>query len=152
MAARHRSRQRALQVLYQCDMTKQPVEQAIDSFYDTLYSGENDSPDDSDDEPGRDEFMEELAKGTSEMAADIDHRISSKSENWRLERMPTVDRNILRLAIYEMSRQETPAAVVIDEALELARQFSGEESVSFINGILDAVHKQNPEGGPQQTQ
>jgi N utilization substance protein B len=145
MAARHRSRQRALQVLYQCDMTKQPIDQAIASFYDTLYSEESDSPDNGPDEsdakPGRDEFMEELAKGTSEMAADIDHRISSKSENWRLERMPTVDRNILRMAIYEMSRQETPAAVVIDEALELARQFSGEESVSFINGILDAVHK-----------
>ena len=135
MAARHRSRQRALQVLYQWDMTKQPVEQAISSFYDTLYS------DESDEKPDRDEFMEELAKGTSEIAAEIDHRITSKSENWRLERMPTVDRNILRLAIYEMSRQETPAAVVIDEALELARQFSGEESVSFINGILDAAVK-----------
>ena len=116
-------------------MTKQPVEHAISSFYDTLYS------DESDEKPDRDEFMEELAKGTSEMATDIDSRITSKSDNWRLERMPAVDRNILRLAIYEMSRQETPAAVVIDEALELARQFSGEESVSFINGILDAVHK-----------
>jgi N utilization substance protein B len=135
MAARHRSRQRALQVLYQWDMTKQPVEQAIFSFYDTLYSDENAE------KPDKDEFMEELAKGTSEMAEDIDHRISSKSENWRLERMPTVDRNILRMAIYEMSRRETPPAVVIDEALELARQFSGEEAVSFINGILDAVHK-----------
>ena len=144
MAARHRSRQRALQVLYQWDMTKQPVEQAIASFYETLYSDENESEvpsDTEDDKPGRDEFMEQLAKGTSEMAPDIDHRITLKSENWRLERMPTVDRNILRLAIYEMSREETPAAVVIDEALELARQFSGEESVSFINGILDAVHK-----------
>jgi transcription antitermination protein NusB len=135
MAARHRSRQRALQVLYQWDMTKQPVEQAISSFYDTLYSDESDQP------PGRDEFMEQLAKGTSEMAADIDHRITSKSANWRLERMPAVDRNILRMAIYEMLREETPAAVVIDEALELARQFSGEDSVSFINGVLDAVHK-----------
>jgi N utilization substance protein B len=135
MPARHRSRQRALQVLYQWDMTKQPVEHAISSFYDTLYSGE------SDEKPDRDEFMEELARGTSEMATDIDHRITAKSDNWRLERMPAVDRNILRLAIYEMSRQETPAAVVIDEALELARQFSGDESVSFINGILDAVHK-----------
>jgi N utilization substance protein B len=138
MAARHRSRQRALQVLYQWDMTKQPVTQAIASFYDNLYSDETEE---EEHQPGRDEFMEELVKGTSEMAADIDHRISSKSENWRLERMPTVDRNILRMAIYEMSRQETPPAVVIDEALELARQFSGEESVSFINGILDAVHK-----------
>ena len=119
-------------------MTKQPVAQAISSFYDTLYS---DGSEEEEPQPGRDEFMEELVNGTSEMAADIDHRISSKSENWRLERMPTVDRNILRMAIYEMSRQETPPAVVIDEALELARQFSGEESVSFINGILDAVHK-----------
>src|SRR5258708_5906580 len=107
------------------------MEQVISSFYDTLNS------DESEERPDRAEFMEELAKGTSEMASDIDHRITSKSANWRLERMPTVDRNILRMAIYEMAREETPAAVVIDEALELARQFSGEESVPFINGILD---------------
>jgi len=86
--------------------------------------------------------MEELAKGTSQMALDIDNQITAKSENWKLERMPIVDRNILRMAIYEMNRHETPPAVVIDEALELARQFSGEESVSFINGVLDAVHKE----------
>jgi len=143
MAARHRSRQRALQVLYQWDMTKRPMDETISSFYETLYSDETkDKPDAT---PDRDEFMEELAKGTSEMSADIDHRIAEKSENWKLDRMPTVDRNILRMAIYEMSRQDTPAAVVIDEALELARQFSGEESVSFINGVLDAVHRQGTE-------
>jgi transcription antitermination protein NusB len=136
MAARHRSRQRALQVLYQWDMTKLPVEQVISSFYDTLYS-EDEKP-----EPGRDEFMEELVTGTSQMTPAIDERIVAKSANWKLDRMPVVDRNILRLAIYEMSREETPAAVVIDEALELARQFSGEESVGFVNGILDAVHRQ----------
>jgi len=136
MAARHRSRQRALQVLYQWDMTKQPVDQVISSFYETLYS-EDEKP-----APGRDEFMEELVTGTSEMATAIDDRIVAKSENWKIDRMPVVDRNILRLAIYEMSRQETPAAVVIDEALELARQFSGEESVGFVNGILDAVHRE----------
>jgi transcription antitermination protein NusB len=138
MPARHRSRQRALQVLYQWDMTKRPMEETISSFYDTLDAEEDQ------DKPDRDEFMEELAKGASEMAPDIDHRIAEKSEHWKLERMPIVDRNILRLAIYEMSRQDTPTAVVIDEALELARQFSGEESVSFINGILDAVHKAIP--------
>ncbi len=71
----------------------------------------------------------------------IDQRIQEKSENWRLERMPAVDRNILRLAVYEMTGVGTPAPVVIDEALELARQFSGDESVSFINGVLDAVHR-----------
>lgn len=136
MPARHRSRQRALQVLYQWDMNKGPVEDAISSFYDTLNSEDGEQP------TGHDEFMEELARGTSQMATDIDHQITAKSENWKIERMPIVDRNILRMAIYEMSRRETPAAVVIDEALELARQFSGEESVSFINGVLDAVHKE----------
>ena len=136
MPARHRSRQRALQVLYQWDMNKGLVEDAISSFYDTLNS------EDVEREEGRDEFMEELAKGTSEMAPDIDHQITAKSEHWKLERMPIVDRNILRMAIYEMNHRETPPAVVIDEALELARQFSGEESVSFINGVLDAVHKE----------
>jgi N utilization substance protein B len=154
MAARHRSRQRALQVLYQWDMTKRPVDEAIRAFYDTLdadkISAESmagvEPMEEADDEepstPGRDEFMEELAKGASEMAADIDQRIAGKPAHWKLERMPVVDRNILRLGIYEMSRQDTPAAVVIDEALELARQFSGEESVAFINGVLDAVHKE----------
>jgi N utilization substance protein B len=136
MPARHRSRQRALQVLYQWDMNKGDVEDAISSFYDTL------SSEDGEEAAGRDEFMEELAKGTSQMARNIDHQIIAKSENWKLERMPIVDRNILRMAIYEMNRRETPPAVVIDEALELARQFSGEESVSFINGVLDAVHKE----------
>jgi len=149
MPARHRSRQRALQVLYQWDMTKQPVEEAISAFYTSLYSEE---PEEKQGRPTRDAFMEELAKGTSAMAGDIDHRIAKNSENWKLERMPTVDRNILRMAIYEMSRKETPAAIVIDEALELARQFSGEESVPFINGVLDAVHRQNPDGRIQETE
>ena len=154
MPARHRSRQRALQVLYQWDMTKRPVEEAIVAFYDTLDAdkvAEEPMEEKDDDEPeedvssssGRDPFMEELARGASEMAPDIDHRIAEKSAHWKLERMPIVDRNILRLGIYEMSRQDTPAAVVIDEALELARQFSGEDSVAFINGVLDAVHKEN---------
>jgi N utilization substance protein B len=153
MAARHRSRQRALQVLYQWDMTKRPVEEAIRAFYDTLDAdkvAEEPMEENDDDEPeeegstasGRDPFMEELARGASEMAPDIDHRIAEKSAHWKIERMPIVDRNILRLGIYEMSRQETPAAVVIDEALELARKFSGDESVAFINGVLDAVHKE----------
>ncbi len=154
MAARHRSRQRALQVLYQWDMTKRPVDEVIRGFYNTLDADKAaeesnseaepmEEPDDGDPPtPGRDPFMEELAKGASEMASDIDHRIAEKSAHWKLDRMPIVDRNILRLGIYEMSRQETPAAVVIDEALELARQFSGEESVAFINGVLDAVHKE----------
>jgi len=140
MPARHRSRQRALQVLYLWDQRKQTIEEALSSFYETLGSEE--------DEPKRtppDEFMETLVRGTASHAAAIDQRIVAKSAHWRIERMPVVDRNILRLAIYEMDTLQTPHAVAIDEALELARQFSGDESVAFINGVLDAVHR-DPNG------
>ena len=137
MAARHTIPQRALQVLYQWDMTKQPVEQAISAFYDSLYSEENSAAARPRRVHGRTGHRE-----PRRCAADLDKRIEHNSQNWRLDRMPPVDRNILRLAIFEMTAAETPAAVVIDEALELARQFSGEESVGFINGVLDAVHKE----------
>ena len=137
MSARHRSRARALQVLFLWDLRKQDVGEAISSFYETLGSEEN--------EPTRtdsDEFMETLVRGAVQNAASIDKVISDKSANWRIERMPAVDRNILRLAVFEMGDLKTPAAVVIDEALDLARQFSGDESVAFINGVLDAVSRE----------
>jgi transcription antitermination protein NusB len=141
MAARHRSRKRALQVLFEWDMRGEPIERAISHYYEGLYSEE------SENKPKPDKFMEELARGTVAKAAEIDKRIEAKSENWRLERMPVVDRNILRLAIYELSQQAVPAPVIIDEALELARKFSNDESISFINGILDAVHRQTLAAG-----
>jgi N utilization substance protein B len=136
MPSRHRSRRRALQVLYQWDLRQQPVEDAISAFYGTLYSEEEEP-----ERPSRDEFMEDLARGTAANAERIDHTITEKSARWRIERMPVVDRNLLRMGVYEMTQLSTPPAVVIDEALELARQFSGEESVSFINGVLDAVRR-----------
>jgi N utilization substance protein B len=139
MPARHRSRQRALQVMFLWDLRRQPIEDAIDAFYATL-----DSEEDHPQRAPRDEFMESLVRGASAGANEIDQRIAEKSEHWRLDRMPTVDRNILRLAVYEMCNLKTPAPVVIDEALELARQFSTEESVSFINGVLDAVYRGAP--------
>jgi N utilization substance protein B len=139
MPARHRSRQRALQVLFLWDLRKQSIDEALASFYETLGSEEEDPQ-----PTPPDQFMEDLVRGASEQSAEIDQRISAKSEHWRLERMPVVDRNILRLAVFELSAMKTPAPVVIDEALELARQFSGDDSVSFINGVLDAVHRSTP--------
>jgi N utilization substance protein B len=138
MAARHRSRKRALQVLFEWDMRGEPIDGAIAHYYDTLHSEEAQT----DIQLKPDKFMEELARGTVANAGDIDKKIEAKSAHWRLERMAVVDRNILRLAIYELGRNELPGPVVIDEALELARQFSGDESLSFINGVLDAVHRQ----------
>jgi N utilization substance protein B len=136
MAARHRSRKRALQVLFEWDMRGEPVDQAISNYYNTLYSEE------SEDQLKPDRFMEELVRGTVENAPQIDAQIQAKAEHWRLERMPVVDRNILRLAVFELMQNTVPAPIIIDEALELARQFSGDESMSFINGLLDAVRRQ----------
>src|SRR6476620_8603908 len=126
MPARHRSRQRALQVLYQWDMRRIPIDDAIAAFYDTLHSEEENV-----ERAQPDPFMEHLVRGTLDSLASVDELIVSKSANWRLERMPAVDRNVLRLAVYEMTHTETPRPVVIDEAIELARQFSGDESVAF---------------------
>lgn len=134
--SRHKSRHRAIQILYQSDIRQIPVDDAIDAFYDTLYSEENEE------KPQRDAFMEELVRGTKAKTPDIDTRIQQHSDNWRLERMPAVERNVLRLAIYELMTGKTPAPVVIDEALDLSRRFAGDESVSFVNGVLDAIRKE----------
>ena len=137
MPSRHRSRERALQILFQLDIRKQLAEEAIAAFYGSLYSEEREA-----EALPRDPFMEQLVRGAVERMAEIDRRIAEHSEHWRLERMPAVDRNILRLAVCEMMQSTTPPAVVIDEALELGRRFSSEESVAFINGVLDAVRRQ----------
>jgi len=123
-------------MLFQWDARKGTVEDAISSFYDTLYSEQNET------KPEPDEFVERLVRGVVENIAEIDRRVTLHAEHWRIERMPAVDRNVLRLAIYEMMFLETPPAVAIDEAIELARRFSGEESVQFINGVLDAAKRE----------
>ena len=84
-----------------------------------------------------------LFRGTVEAVQEIDRRIRRTAEHWRPERMAVVDRNILRLGAYELLyRRETPPPVVINEALEIARKFSGEDSVPFINGLLDHIRKE----------
>lgn len=142
MPSRHRSRQRAVQLLYQWDMRQQPVDEAIHAFYDSLYSSEEhtkDEPAKESPRPERDVFMEQLVHGAAKEAPSLDELITKHAANWRIERMPAVDRNILRLAIYEMKTVGTPGPIVIDEALQLARRFAGDESISFLNGVLDAV-------------
>jgi transcription antitermination protein NusB len=140
MPARRRSRQRALQILFQWDARKLPLEDCVFDFYGSLFTGEDDQDVEAED-LAKDPFMETLAKGSSLHVVELDQLISSRAEHWRLERMPGVDRNILRMAVYEMKYEGTPAAVVIDEALELARRYSEEEAVPFINGVLDAVRR-----------
>jgi len=133
MSSRRKSRQRALQILFLWDARRQPVDDAIDAYYDTLYSEEH---------PERDPFVAALVHGTVTHLAEVDEQITKHAEHWRMERMPAVDRNILRLAVFEMTRGGTPAPVTIDEALELARKYSNEESVQFVNGVLDAIRRE----------
>ncbi|MBL8229758.1 MAG: transcription antitermination factor NusB [Bryobacterales bacterium] len=151
MPSRHRSRQRALQVLFQVDVNSQDPFDAIDDFYETLHTSEDDTQDlpENPQRPPRDGFMEQLVRGTASQLEAIDLKITAHSQHWRLERMATVDRNILRVAVYEMCYLDTPAPVVIDQALELARRFSSDEAVAFINGVLDAVRREmEPEPPP----
>jgi N utilization substance protein B len=116
-------------------MRRQPLEEIVQAVYGPLADEETRL------QPRPDPFAEELARGAIEEIPELDRRILEHSEHWRLERMSVVDRNILRLAIHEMLRRDTPHPVVIDEALELARRFSSEQSVAFINGVLDAVRR-----------
>lgn len=134
--ARHRARQQALQLLYQWDIRRTPLEDILRGYYESLLISEE-----SPIRPRRDVFAEGLFAGAVKEIAGIDEQITRHAEHWKLQRMPSVDRNILRLAAYEMLHTETPPAVAIDEALELARRFSGEESVHFVNGVLDAIRK-----------
>lgn len=90
------------------------------------------------------EYAKNLVRGTLDNRERIDELIRSQADNWRLERMPAVDRNILRLAIYEMlHEQDTPKLVVLDEAIELAKKFGSEQSGRFVNGLLDGLLKQH---------
>lgn len=134
MPSRFKSRQQALQTLFLWDIRKISMREAVESYYGSLASEEAEPVNE------KDVFGEELAEGAAMQSAELDALISRHSENWRIERMPLVDRNILRMAVWEMRNLKTPAAVVIDQALELARRFSSEESIPFLNGVLDAIN------------
>jgi N utilization substance protein B len=147
-ASRHRARQAALQMLYQWEVGRVSAHEAVRSYWpgrDTSPSPEDEradaSPDVMVDENNR-IWANALVAGTIARVADTDELIASHTKNWRIERMAVIDRLVMRMAIYEMMTEPaTPAKVIINEALELARTFSGEEPVPLINGVLDAVRK-----------
>ena len=99
---------------------------------------------------GAREFASRLAVGTLAHLPEIDERIRSRAEHWRISRMAVVDRNILRMAVYEFSHEPTPRTVAINEALEIARRFSTYEATQFINGILDAIKRDLDRERPQE--
>lgn len=139
-AERHAAREAALQMLYQWEVGGGDLGEVL-STYPALGGKTLD-------EAGR-QFAESLVRGTAVQLDRIDPLITAEAEHWRLERMAVIDRLILRLAVYELLDTATPRAVVIDEALELARTFSGDAAVRFINGVLDAVARRLADAAPE---
>ena len=132
-AARRVGRERAVQWLYQWELSGLDLDDVLSRQHQVEVH-----PPDRD----RDAWAVELVRGTARELGRIDALITQHATNWRIERMAVVDRVILRLGVYELlCTPETPPAVAIDEAVELARTFSADQAVPFVNGVLDAVHR-----------
>ena len=142
MGSRRKARECALQMLFAADVAEMPADEVVRSYWAEL--GETDL-----DVTAR-EFATRLAARTLSNLELLDERIRSRAEHWRISRMAVVDRNILRLAVYEFLYEPTPRTVAINEALEIARRFSTYEATQFINGILDAIKRDLDEQQPQQ--
>ena len=131
MALRIKSREFALQMLFQWEMTAQKPARIETGFW--VYARA---------EKKTRTFANQLFEGAVAQVKAIDGMLSAHAMNWRLDRMAAIDRNILRLAVYEMRAGDTPAKVVINEGIELAQKYSSEDSGAFINGVLDSIHKE----------
>ena len=135
VSGRHQAREAALQMLYQAEVGRASADEAILTYWPSR-DAEHDLI-----EPLR-EFANGLVRGTIGRQAEIDALLRTHAQNWRVERMAVLDRLVLRLGAYELlAEPDVPPKVVINEAIELARTFSGEEAAGFVNGLLDAVRK-----------
>jgi N utilization substance protein B len=119
---RHSGRKRALDILYEADLKQRPLPEVLATHLR--------------DEPDLDEFPLSLVRGVHRHREEIDQVIERHSTGWKLSRMPVVDRNVLRLAVFELRHTEVPAAVAIDEAVELVKELSTADSGRFVNGLL----------------
>ena len=141
MGSRRKARECALQMLFAADVAGAAPEEVVRTYWAQLGEAET--------ENAAREFASRLAAGTLAHLDALDERIRSRAEHWRIPRMAIVDRNILRLAVYEFLYEPTPRTVAINEALEIARRFSTYEATQFINGILDAIKRDLDEQQPQ---
>jgi N utilization substance protein B len=127
---RRKSRELAMQMLFQADVGKQTPDHVRATFFESVDAVE----------PEARNFAEDLFNAAIAHQEQIDELIAANSRHWRLERMPAVDRNLLRMSVGEMiGFKSTPFPIVINEALEIARRFCASESINFLNGILDAI-------------
>jgi N utilization substance protein B len=144
IGTRRRAREFALQILYQLDVQPQMNDdQASALFWHNFQSAADDEAVAASDVQGARPFAETLVHGVRSHLAEIDAHLQSASRNWRLERMARVDRNLLRLAVYELKyAADVPAKVAINEAIEIAKRFGTNESPAFVNGILDRCREE----------
>src|SRR3954470_2779514 len=145
MGSRRKARECALQMLFAADLGSASAvrpDELVRDYWDQLGEPEMDE--------GAREFATRLALGTLAHLEEVDERIRSRAEHWRISRMALVDRNILRMAVYEFLHEPTPRTVAINEALEIARRFSTYEATQFINGILDAIKRDLDRERPQE--
>ncbi len=134
--SRHQAREAAVQMLYQWEIGKQSMLEVMQTYWTPGLSSEPPLSD------ALRQFAITLTNGVAATVEHLDPMIAEAAQNWRLERMAVMDRIILRLAVYEFLHQpETPARVIINEALELARTFSTDDAVRFINGMLDGIRR-----------
>jgi len=143
MASRRRAREYAMQVLFQADMSSMEIDEALNALWAGLLEDEDGSLGGRQAEDEEIRFASMLAQGVEREQESLDKRIESCSTNWRMTRMPHVDRNILRMGAFEiLFLDEVPAHVTINEAIELAKKFGTAESKGFINGILDRLARE----------
>jgi N utilization substance protein B len=140
--ARHRAREVALQVLYALDVGARGESVSAELAFREVASN-FEMP------AAAAEFAREIALGVCKHREAIDREIAEVARNWRVERMSAVDRNVLRLAAWELAFTATPVAVILDEAVQLARRFGSERSAAFVNGILDAVAGRHRDAGEE---
>lgn len=139
---RRRARAAALQALYECEIGKLTPQQALGILH---HAGSPEVDDPGESEHG---FVVSLVRGAMDNRDALDERIGDAAKNWRVERMAVLDRLVMRLAVEELLRhRESPPRVVISEAIELARAYSGEEAAKFVNGVLDGIYRKLKEEG-----
>ena len=144
MSKRRRAREMAVQMLFQSDLGGSPLPQIFSGFDPAGHSDEPRQGPAAAQAAAAYAYGKSLVAGTLEHREEIDGLIREQAEHWRLERMPVVDRNILRLAVYEfLYETDVPKLVVLDEAIELAKRFGSEQSGRFVNGLLDGLLKRH---------
>lgn len=144
MGTRRRAREFALQILYQLDVQEQlSDEQALAMFWRNFAATAESDASLAADLGEIQPFAEKLVRGVREHLGELDAQLQGASKNWRLERMARVDRNLLRLALYELKHaDDVPAKVAINEAIEIAKRFGTHESSAFVNGVLDRCREE----------